>query len=54
MQPKPLYQKKQALGMTLSLDVVNTIDQARGLASRSATVEDILRKHFNLVGRKKC
>lgn len=39
---------KKVTGLSLSEDVIQKIDELRGLASRSAVVEDILKKELGL------
>ncbi len=51
MQEKKLFQKKIGLGMTLSVELLNALDQSRGQVPRSAAVETILRRHLNLAAR---
>lgn len=39
---------KKVTGFSISEDVIEKIDEKRGLAARSAVVEDILRKGLGL------
>ncbi len=48
MISKPVYQKKVGTGLTLSIELLNRLDQARGDVPRSRAVENILRRHLNL------